>query len=54
MVSSVIEPLTWYSVSTVIVSRVIAWLDLPRRYFSPNKTRNEYDRELQTIPPSEK
>jgi hypothetical protein len=54
MVSSVIEHLTWCSVSTVIVSWVMVWLDLPRRYFSPKKTRNEYDDELQTIPPREK
>jgi hypothetical protein len=54
MVSSVIKPLTWCSVSTVIVSGVMVWLDLPRRYFSPKKTRNEYDDELQTKPPREK
>jgi hypothetical protein len=54
MVSSVIESLTWRSVSTVIVSGVIVWLGLPRRYYSPKKTRNEYDDELQTIPPREK
>jgi hypothetical protein len=54
MVSSVIEPLTWCSVSTVIVSGVMVWLDLPRRHFSLKKTRNEYDDELQTIPPREK
>jgi hypothetical protein len=54
MVSSVIEPLAWCSVSTVIVSGVMVWLDLPRRYFSPKKIRNEYDDELQTIPPREK